>query len=343
MGLFSGQKTTRHDLKKELDELLRTEVGLWQLTSTNGLRRGIPSIIDGMKSIVLELRNDLAEVHLGRTTEFHVNVQQQTPLGKELDTDLQKLEELVQTQMNLLQNISNMSEEQVKEVLNHGKESDISRTSQLIQDLIQKLDGEIEKVKEIPKYELINANTFVKALALLRQRGGKPLTMEENFQLRVDMAKLGDFNLFNNWLDCSYAILYKGDGIHFKLVKEKKLNVLLNLPENFNEVSFKCSNYEDITGVGVYEFSLDDSFNTDLNKEQILSHPFYKILFEGKMKLLEDYVEIYFTKFKRSEAMGIYLIKENKICEWRALCVDDNNSRLLGNSLDDGACFVLRP
>ncbi len=154
MGLFSGQKTTRHDLKKELDELLRTEVGLWQLTSTNGLRRGIPSIIDGMKSIVLELRNDLAEVHLGRTTEFHVNVQQQTPLGKELDTDLQKLEELVQTQMNLLQNISNMSEEQVKEVLNHGKESDISRTSQLIQDLIQKLDGEIEKVKEYQNMSL---------------------------------------------------------------------------------------------------------------------------------------------------------------------------------------------
>ncbi len=233
MGLFSEQTTTRHDLKKELDELLKTEVGLWQLTSTNGLRRGIVSIIDGMKSIVLELRNDLAEVHTGRTTEFHVNVQQQTPLAKELDSDLQKLEELLQTQMNLLQNISNMSEEQVKEVLNHGKQSDISRTSQIIQELIKKLTGEIEQVKEIPKYELVKENTFTKALALLRQRGGKPLTMEENFQLRVDMAKLGDFNLFSNWLDCSYAILYKGDGIHFKLVKEKKLNVLLNLPENF--------------------------------------------------------------------------------------------------------------
>ncbi len=44
--------------------------------------------------------------------------------------------------------------------------------------------------------------------------------------------------------------------------------------------------------------------------------------------------------------MGIYLIEENKNCEWRALYVGNGNSfsSLDGNNdLIDYACFVLRP
>lgn len=140
------EEKTPHKLKNELESLLEAEATLWELAAGHLSKAAIPEVMESMVQTIQELRDHMQNLEVVENDFLHSITYTQTPLAKELEENLKNLESHVQEQITLLDQVMNMSEEEVKRVLDLGKESNLSKTSVSIRELIRKVEDEIEKM-----------------------------------------------------------------------------------------------------------------------------------------------------------------------------------------------------
>ena len=180
-------------------------------------------------------------------------------------------------------------------------------------------------------YEIIEANTYVQGVEILRGLGDRPKTFEENIRVRVESYESGNKQLCAIRLDSCTAIVNEAHSSKFKLVLKSR--DLISIHSNFTNAYLPVQ-YDEIKGDGVFEVnSPRERLNRPLLKNEVVEHDCWRLAVQD-VPLLKNYRDIVFAQSSTERSMGFYVCLYDSTDKLQPLAVNYfcerlNNSPLL--------------
>jgi hypothetical protein len=339
LGFFRNSKKNKNDLRDVLKHIHKTEAMLWKILE-NGSKVGVEAELKQLSQVVMELHLEMSKLE-GSEHDFVKKVH--NDLGKQVVEDLNILENLLKSQLHQLQDIVNKSQEEIEIILNGEKKGDLSQTSKILNQLLEKLEGEVEQVANIENgktYKLTETydNFLVGFHEAYEQKA--ILDLKEILKARIE-----DPSLFGEWVSSGWSIAYKKDSTKFKIIKDvgilKTFGELKHKNENYISINYDSIKEGDL--VKEFDYKTDSSciVNEKLNEDQFKQHSVWKFIFdfENNTNLMSDY----WIALNRNSGMRIAIIKEITTSQLRPLSINIRYdvSDINGYNIDNNGRFLL--
>jgi hypothetical protein len=350
MSLFTRQPTSRtpQNLKKDFEELKKSEATLWQLKDSHITRGQIPQVLEQMKSEVRRLVSVLGDIQERKKYHYgHISHNAGENAKKYLQ-DLDDLEKHISHMITILSNVTSMKEEGIESALNHGKEGEnISKTAQILIRCIQKCENDFDKV-EIPESYYWDWSNDISDFFnnYSKNKESCVLELDKILNARIIQNELFDKSIFSGW-----GILYEGKGSSkFKLVKtlDPKINKLMTGDLKINNLFLFEDNYNQITGEGVIELDLAQisCLKNSIAENEFIKDIFWREIFSNNEDLMKKYFTAYKNYYGNSKGFNFYSLNQGRFpkSQWRPLMVGAFDSYLSAEKYlsysDRHVCFL---
>jgi hypothetical protein len=222
---------------------------------------------------------------------------------------------------------------------------------------------ELKEEKEEPiittasaRYEIIDGETYAKAVQKLRDMSAIPFTFKQNIEARVSnyntLENLDGSKrtieerllLFNISLDSCTGIVNKAYSSRFKIIPY--CLGLINIMPVSSNIKGLLADYEKTGGDEL--FTGWAKYDNDIIPEDVITHPAWLASLENDKELLKKYVSIYFKEFKKQRGMGFWVSKLESNEELRPLYLHsgkrfDNSGAYQGHLNDHTRFLRLKP